>query len=41
MWDRREAAAEVAVSQKPMLNNDIALPLDKVSEFFERTEDRL
>ena len=35
MWERREAAAEVTVSQKPLVNNDVALPLDKVSEFFQ------
>jgi len=41
MWERREAAAEVTVSHKPLLSNDVALPLDKVSEFFDTIEDRL
>jgi FAD/FMN-containing dehydrogenase len=41
MWERREAAAEITISQKPLINNDVALPLDKVSEFFETIGDRL
>ena len=41
MWERREAAAEVTVSHKPLINNDVALPLDKISEFFETIGNRL
>ena len=41
MWEIREAAAEITISQKPLINNDVALPLDKVSEFFETIGDRL
>ncbi|UWQ14810.1 FAD-binding oxidoreductase [Aliiroseovarius sp. M344] len=36
MWDRREAAAEVMLSRRPLVNNDIALPLDRVEEFLTR-----
>lgn len=41
MWERREAAAEVALGHSPIVNNDIAVPLDKVSEFLERMDARL
>jgi FAD/FMN-containing dehydrogenase len=41
MWERREAAAEVTVIQKPLINNDVALPLEKVSEFFKTAGERL
>ena len=33
MWERREVAAEVTITQKPSVANDIAVPLDKLSEF--------
>ena len=33
MWERREAAAEISLLKKPLINNDIAVPLDKISEF--------
>ena len=36
MWDRREAAAEVMLSRHPLVNNDIALPLDRVEDFLTR-----
>lgn len=36
MWARREAAAEVSLAHKPLINNDIAVPLDKVATFLER-----
>jgi FAD/FMN-containing dehydrogenase len=36
MWARREAAAEVSLARKPLINNDIAVPLDKVATFLER-----
>ena len=41
MWTRREAAAEVQMNQPPILVNDIALPLDKISTFLNRAEERL
>jgi len=36
MWARREAAYEVSVMRRPMVNNDIALPLDRVESFLAR-----
>jgi len=36
MWERREAAAEVTLDRQPLVNNDIAVPLDKVAVFLER-----
>ena len=42
MWERREAAAEVVLGAgKPVSNNDIAVPLDKVSVFLDRMGARL
>lgn len=41
MWERREAAAEIALSRSPVISNDIALPLDKVATFLEVMETRL
>lgn len=41
MWERREAAAEVALTHKPLINHDIAVPLDKVATFIEAMEQRL
>lgn len=41
MWARREAAGEVCLSQKICLNNDVAVPLDRVSEFMARMDARL
>ncbi|MCK0126346.1 FAD-binding oxidoreductase [Gelidibacter sp. F2691] len=36
MWERREAAAEVVLGRQPLVNNDIALPLDKLEVFLDR-----
>lgn len=33
MWERREAAAEIARARKPSVDTDVALPLDRVGEF--------
>ncbi|MFY0692872.1 MAG: FAD-binding oxidoreductase [Paracoccaceae bacterium] len=41
MWERREAAAEVCLTHKPLQNNDIAVPLDRVAPFIEEMEKRL
>ena len=41
MWARREVAGEVQLSQKPLINNDVAVPLEKISEFFEMAKTRL
>ena len=40
MWARREAAAEVSRLHDPIVDNDIALPLDKVQTLIERAEAR-
>ena len=41
MWQRREAAGEVCLSRQPLVNNDIALPLDKVEAFLDAMAPRL
>ncbi len=41
MWARREAAAEVILSKLPLVNNDIAVPLDKVATFLEIMGEKL
>ncbi|EDZ43533.1 oxidoreductase [Rhodobacteraceae bacterium HTCC2083] len=41
MWERREAAAEVVLVHKPLINHDIAVPLEKVAAFCEAMEKRL
>lgn len=41
MWARREAAAEVTLSRKPLVNNDIALPLDQVAPFLDEADRRV
>ncbi|MCK8464360.1 FAD-binding oxidoreductase [Aliiroseovarius sp. S1339] len=41
MWESREAAAEVILSRHPLVNNDIALPLDRVEAFLTRMGDEL
>ena len=38
MWKRREDAAEVTLDGRKMVDNDIALPTDKVPEFFNRMQ---
>lgn len=41
MWARREAAAEISLRRRPLVNNDIALPLDKVAVFLGIAEKRV
>lgn len=41
MWDRREVAAEVQLFRQPLVNNDIALPLDKVAAFYDDVQARV
>lgn len=41
MWERREAAAEVVLTRKPLVNNDVAVPLDKVQDFIEQADMRV
>ncbi len=36
MWKRREDAAEVTLTRLPLINNDIAVPTDKVADFLAR-----
>lgn len=36
MWDRREAAAELTFWRHPIVDTDVALPLDRVDDFIER-----
>ncbi len=36
IWARREAAAEIAFARSPRVTTDIALPLDRLSSFFDR-----
>ena len=40
MWARREAAAEVSRLHSPVVDNDIAVPLDKMQTLIERIEAR-
>lgn len=41
IWERREAAGEVMLLRKPMINNDICVPVDRVHEFFNKINARL
>ncbi len=41
MWARREAAAEVVLSQTPRIDSDICVALDKVAPFLEQMEAHL
>ena len=41
MWARREAAAEITLGIRPIVSNDIALPLDRVAEFLDLAPERL
>jgi len=41
MWARREAAAEIGAAVKPMIDTDIAVPLDKADAFLTEVHNRL
>lgn len=41
MWERRESAAEVTLATTPALMGDIALPVDRLSDFFTAMRNRL
>lgn len=41
MWTRREQSAEVVQGRKPMISNDVAVPLELVAPFLERMETEL
>ena len=38
MWERREAAGEITMHRQPIVNSDIAVPLDRVTEFLDQME---
>ncbi|WP_425071259.1 FAD-binding oxidoreductase [Sagittula sp. S175] len=40
-WARREAAAEVSLSRRPAVVNDVAVPLDYVARFLDTARDRV
>ena len=41
IWEMREAAAEITFTRLPIVDNDVALPLDGVEAFIDRMHDRL
>jgi len=41
MWERREAAGEITMHRHPIVNSDIAVPLDRVPEFLHQMEELL
>lgn len=41
MWERREAAAELTFWRQPIVDTDVALPVDLVSEFLDRANARM
>ncbi len=41
MWARRESAADIAYARSGSLDNDIALPLDRIEDFFALVRPRL
>ncbi|WP_417267971.1 FAD-binding oxidoreductase [Celeribacter baekdonensis] len=41
MWEIREAAAEISVNTKPLVINDLCLPVDQIETFLSRAEARL
>jgi FAD/FMN-containing dehydrogenase len=38
IWERREVAAEVQLANPPFVNNDIALPLDRIAAFYDEAQ---
>ncbi|WP_099825266.1 FAD-binding oxidoreductase [Oceaniglobus indicus] len=38
MWKRREDAAEVSATKRPLVIMDVAVPLDRVAEFLDRAQ---
>jgi FAD/FMN-containing dehydrogenase len=41
MWERREASAAITFSRQPLVDNDVAVPLDRVERFVTRMAERL
>jgi FAD/FMN-containing dehydrogenase len=38
MWERREASAEITITNEPLIITDIAVPLEKISIFIEKMD---
>lgn len=38
MWERREASAEITITNEPLIITDIAVPLDKISLFLKKMD---
>ena len=38
MWERREASAEITITDEPLIIADISVPLDKVNKFIEKMD---
>jgi FAD/FMN-containing dehydrogenase len=38
MWERREASAEITITNEPLIITDIAVPLDNISIFIEKMD---
>ena len=41
MWSRREEAGQISLSRLPLVNNDVAVPIDRVADFLEMADTRL
>jgi hypothetical protein len=41
MWERREAAAELTLTLPNLINNDVAVPLDKVESFLSVADEKV
>lgn len=41
MWEMREAAAEISTQTKPLVINDLCVPLDRVADFLSQAEARI
>jgi FAD/FMN-containing dehydrogenase len=41
MWERREAAAEITLTQTPLVDTDVCVPLDQVADFLAQAQARL
>lgn len=41
MWERREVAAEITLNERPIVDADVALPLDRMQDFLDAMAARL
>lgn len=41
MWERREASAEITITDEPLIITDVSVPLDKVSTFLKQMDKML